>query len=289
MYELLEGHRPFEAESFSEMCVKVAVDPPAPMQNTPPALQQVVLRCLAKSPEQRYPTMADLGRDLVPFARDPHAAQMMVERMFRMLGRATPPIWEGPAVSTSTRAPIHSAPIRTATPMPSMQHDAMPTLKKKRSGMVIGIVAGLCIAAGGVALYATSRGEEPASTPTESKAAPTPNPPPPDNSATKVDVTPPKPDEAKTNVPAEDAKPNPPTDEVADVKPVPPVKAADDGTHKRQNKKVKPGTKKGTTPPTDATIKPVEPKPDPKDKLAEPQPGGKVDVYANPRPKPRAN
>ena len=35
-YEILEGRRPFEAESFSEMCVKVAVDPPAPMVNTPP-------------------------------------------------------------------------------------------------------------------------------------------------------------------------------------------------------------------------------------------------------------
>ena len=28
-FELIEGTRPFEAESFSEMCVKVAVDPPA--------------------------------------------------------------------------------------------------------------------------------------------------------------------------------------------------------------------------------------------------------------------
>ena len=56
LYELLEGRRPFEAESFTEMCVKVAVDPPAPMVNTPPALQQVILRCLAKPPEQRYAT-----------------------------------------------------------------------------------------------------------------------------------------------------------------------------------------------------------------------------------------
>src|SRR4029078_12570915 len=34
-YELLEGRRPFEAESFSEMCVMVAVDPPLPMVATP--------------------------------------------------------------------------------------------------------------------------------------------------------------------------------------------------------------------------------------------------------------
>ncbi len=88
LYELLEGRRPFEAESFSEMCVKVAVDSPAPMTSTPPALQQVVLRCLEKLPEQRYPSMADLGRDLIPFSRDPHQAQVLVERMSRMLRRS---------------------------------------------------------------------------------------------------------------------------------------------------------------------------------------------------------
>ena len=74
-YEALEGRRPFEAESFSEMCVKVAVDPPAPMVNTPPGLQQVILRCLAKSPEQRYATMAEFARDLIPFAQDQHQAR----------------------------------------------------------------------------------------------------------------------------------------------------------------------------------------------------------------------
>jgi serine/threonine-protein kinase len=288
MYELLEGHRPFEAESFSEMCVKVAVDPPAPMNNTPPALQHVVLRCLAKSPEQRYPTMADLGRDLVPFARDPHAAQMMVERMFRTLGRATPPVWEGPPVSTATRAPMHSAPVRAATPMPSMQHDAMPTLKKKRSGMVIGIVAGLCIAAGGVALYATSRGEEP-ETKTESKAATTdpPAPAPKEDPPAKVDPTP-------TPTPPTPTPPAPQDDEkVTEPKPDPTeAKVADEG-HKAQTKKAqskKAQSKKGTTPTVEKTVKPTEPDPkSDRDKLAEPQPGGKVDVYANPRPKPRAN
>ncbi|HEY0192548.1 MAG TPA: serine/threonine-protein kinase, partial [Kofleriaceae bacterium] len=88
LYELLEGHRPFEAESFSEMCVKVAVDPPQPMVKTPPSLQAVVMRCLEKSPDERYPSMADLARDLVQFAHDPHQAQVLVERMARMLRRS---------------------------------------------------------------------------------------------------------------------------------------------------------------------------------------------------------
>src|SRR5262249_58337280 len=87
LYEMLEGRRPFEAESFSEMCVKVAVDPPGAMAHTPPGLQQIVLRCLEKAPEQRYASMAALARDLVPFSHDSHQAQVLVERMSRMLRR----------------------------------------------------------------------------------------------------------------------------------------------------------------------------------------------------------
>jgi len=88
LYELLEGHRPFVAESFSEMCVKVAADPPTAMRRTPLALQQVVLRCLAKLPEQRYASMAELGAELVRFAHDPHQAQVLVDRMKRTLQRS---------------------------------------------------------------------------------------------------------------------------------------------------------------------------------------------------------
>jgi eukaryotic-like serine/threonine-protein kinase len=88
LYEMLEGRRPFEAESFSEMCVKVAIDPPGAMTRTPPALQPVVLRCLAKLPEQRYASMAELGRDLVPFSQDPHHAQVLADRIARTLRRS---------------------------------------------------------------------------------------------------------------------------------------------------------------------------------------------------------
>src|SRR4051812_31596190 len=87
LYEILEGRRPFEADSFSEMCVKVAVDSPLPMVRTPPQLQPVILRCLAKSPEQRYANMGELARDLVPFVPDPHSASVLVERMLRVLQR----------------------------------------------------------------------------------------------------------------------------------------------------------------------------------------------------------
>src|SRR3569623_247308 len=85
------------------MCVMVAFDPSAPRSNTPPALQPVILKCLAKSPEQRYATMADLGRDLVPFVQATHQAQRLVERMARMLRRSQPS-WEADASGAVRRS-----------------------------------------------------------------------------------------------------------------------------------------------------------------------------------------
>jgi serine/threonine protein kinase len=73
LYELIEGHRPFEAESFSEMCVKVAADPPMPMQcaELPPGLEAVILRCLEKDPARRWQNIGELAAGRPPVSRAP--------------------------------------------------------------------------------------------------------------------------------------------------------------------------------------------------------------------------
>ena len=126
-YELLENRRPFEADSFSEMCVKVAVDPPAPMENAPEDLQQVVLRCLQKAPEHRYQSMADLGHDLIPFCQNQEQARILVERMQRLLRRSGGAAEFETITSSGVRIPrdardIKSGPIaraRAQTPVPA--------------------------------------------------------------------------------------------------------------------------------------------------------------------------
>ena len=117
LYELLEGRKPFEAESFSEMCVKVAVDPPAPMRNVPPRLAEIVMRCLAKSPEQRFASMAELGRELMSFTQDPQQAAVSVERMQRMLRRSQDAGWEGAGTGAGLRAST-PYPVRDAASTP---------------------------------------------------------------------------------------------------------------------------------------------------------------------------
>jgi serine/threonine protein kinase len=122
LYEMIEGVRPFEADSFSEMCVKVAVDPPRPMAIASPKLAVVIERCLAKQPDERYSTMAELGRDLVPFASNPPQAQHLVERIARMLRRSVLG-WDGadstnslPAISRAQLAPQLTDKIERAAP-----------------------------------------------------------------------------------------------------------------------------------------------------------------------------
>jgi len=320
MYELLEGRRPFEADSFSEMCVKVAVDAPEPMVNTPPALQQVVLRCLAKSPEQRYANMAELGRDLIPFARDPHNAQMMVERMFRMLGRqSSGGTWEGPSTNTGvTRTPnqvrdFKSGPVRAqspaiwhggsdpAAPLDSATHKdrSVPAVlpidvsKKGRWGLVVAVVVAVAIAIAGVVMfYVKERGGEEAANVTAPAPAPAPALAPAPAPAIDLEpaVTPPPLDPAQAvTAPKPDDTPAPAIatdlpkpDEIKKADPVPRAAAKKAGR--------KPSSK---APVAKKPDKQIEKPKDPKDEVAKPAavvtpptpppPPPKRDVYATPR------
>jgi serine/threonine-protein kinase len=122
LYEALEGRLPFHADSFSEVCVMVAVDPPAPMIATPPELVPIILRCLAKNPGDRYPNVAELGRDLARLAREPDKAQVLVDRMYRMLGRGV--VRRTPSSGVSLAPPVRDA--RPELPLPRAMHGPPP-------------------------------------------------------------------------------------------------------------------------------------------------------------------
>jgi eukaryotic-like serine/threonine-protein kinase len=318
IYELIEGRRPFEAESFSEMCVKVAVDPPAPFVNTPPSLQPVLLRCLAKSPDQRYTTMAELSRDLIPFAPDESQAKMLVERMVRMLRRSSGADWDVQTGSASRSLPMPMAmPAGTqpyvATPphgvpnalqarapsapvmmvrAPSPQHDVNtlkdPPRKRSKLGFVLGASFVVIAIAIGVLLInnddsAATKVPPPPTVKMEEKPAP-PTPPLP----VKADAV--KPDDVK----ADDAK----TDAVA-VKPDKPEKPFDKATDKITPTAGQTGQSKPTGKPRPPHTQPAKgftadakPKPEKPPEVKTEKPPDKksdgFDPYANVRP-PSAN
>ncbi len=178
LYELVEARRPFQAESFSEMCVMVAVDPPARMTNAV-ELQPIILRCLAKQPADRYAHVGELMRDLSAFAGTPDAAGRYVKRAYRTLGLAVPLSMDSspflrpsyPALRSSpTPTAVHdaasaamAAAVAPATPTimtaeRTLQDPVRPTAGSRRTsggarGLIVGLVLATLIGGGGALAY----------------------------------------------------------------------------------------------------------------------------------------
>ena len=112
IYELLTGKMPFEAENVHQqyaMVVEGAAPPPSSHRaEVPVALDAIVLRCLEPKPEKRYPSVAELARDLAPFA--PDHARGTAERVARV--STIPRI----AASTPPPAPVSTPPMVSTRP-----------------------------------------------------------------------------------------------------------------------------------------------------------------------------
>lgn len=71
LYELLTGRRPFAAATVPELLSQVASMSPTPLRQVVPTLpaelEAIVLRCLEKDPERRYPSARALAADLRRF------------------------------------------------------------------------------------------------------------------------------------------------------------------------------------------------------------------------------
>jgi eukaryotic-like serine/threonine-protein kinase len=70
LYEMATGSVPFDADNLMGILTKHLYENPIPPHelpppvNVPPALEAVILKCLAKKPEQRYQSMSELLGDL---------------------------------------------------------------------------------------------------------------------------------------------------------------------------------------------------------------------------------
>lgn len=68
LYEMLAGEVPFKAETTSDLMMKHAQEPPPPLsafrQDLPIGIEQLILQTLAKNPEMRHQTAAELFDDL---------------------------------------------------------------------------------------------------------------------------------------------------------------------------------------------------------------------------------
>ncbi|NVB81446.1 MAG: serine/threonine protein kinase, partial [Kofleriaceae bacterium] len=69
LFQMMTGLLPFDGESMGEVLVKQVTQLPPPPRglnpSIPPSVEQILLRCLAKSPDARFPTMLALREALL--------------------------------------------------------------------------------------------------------------------------------------------------------------------------------------------------------------------------------
>jgi len=78
LYQMATGFRPFDGDSVEAVCAQiVSSTPPPPSRYNPtfpPAFDEVVMRCLSKNPEERFPSAEAMAAAVYPFARNKQTA-----------------------------------------------------------------------------------------------------------------------------------------------------------------------------------------------------------------------
>jgi serine/threonine-protein kinase len=143
LYELLTRRMPFDAESMAGLAVRIATDPPTRLVEALPGasleLEAVIFKCLAKTPDDRYPNVAELASDLEPFAPESRAR---VERIQRIVFGSTNPPRPVPSAPSLRRLAIPGA--ETLGPLDAGERSspsvAIPEKKRRTWPIAIGIV-----------------------------------------------------------------------------------------------------------------------------------------------------
>ncbi len=90
LFELLAGKPPFQGKSSANIMSSVLRDPAPKLRSirpdVPPALEEVVARCLEKDREFRYATVIDLAESIAPFCGK--GAEDAVNRIYQILAHA---------------------------------------------------------------------------------------------------------------------------------------------------------------------------------------------------------
>jgi serine/threonine-protein kinase len=203
LFELVTGRPPFLAESITELAIRVWTDARPPFVGPMPhGFDQVIDRCLAKKPNDRYPDLANLAHALAAYSGpDGWELANTVSRLLR------------PQVPVTTPMPAVGGGVATTVPPTGFQPPAEPvptTLGSIASALEPGratkprlrwpVIAGVAIAiiaiVATVAVIKSGKRVEPA-------AANQPPPPPP---VVEIDaaiaVATPAPDAAETVVAA---------------------------------------------------------------------------------------
>ncbi|HEY2744592.1 MAG TPA: protein kinase [Polyangia bacterium] len=171
MYELFTGRVPFEAESFMGILTKHITTQPtpprqlAPERAIPVEIEAVIMRALAKEPEERYQTMGELGSELAAIAAELAPEVLQPRPSSQVLAHISKP-------QSAVLQARHATPRPTPMPrppsgavvLPSSVEVAAAVAAKKKSAVPYFVVAGVLVAAAAGAVVWVTRA--PASQPT---------------------------------------------------------------------------------------------------------------------------
>jgi serine/threonine protein kinase len=96
LYEMLSGEQPFDAESAVETMAQILHEDPRPLEDfvgdLPPGAGEIVERCLAKEPDERFTSARDLAFSLDAINRGtrPSGIRRMTTSAKQRVARATP-------------------------------------------------------------------------------------------------------------------------------------------------------------------------------------------------------
>jgi serine/threonine protein kinase len=127
LYEVLTGQRPFDAETYNQLILKIVTETPAPVASLNPAIEprlvQIVERAMARDPHLRYPTVEALALALEPFA-----GGVRFRSSATPFKRSEPAIEISPTLLEATRLPAHATAHSGATQLT----DAASTAARRR-------------------------------------------------------------------------------------------------------------------------------------------------------------
>jgi eukaryotic-like serine/threonine-protein kinase len=98
LYELLSGRTPYEFNSLAELVLKQREEPIAGLREVEPSvperLEAVIMRCLARNPDYRPRSAAELARDLAAASPDPPTVPLPPDTGVQARDVETPPLTE---------------------------------------------------------------------------------------------------------------------------------------------------------------------------------------------------
>ena len=145
LYEMMTGNLPFHGETPNERMLAILRDPPLPpstrRHDLPGRLNEIVLRCLEKQPQDRYASASELMADLralCPETGDPRAFSSQSRSATLSSGapprRWTRPIWTATAVLPAVIAVSTLLPGNLVQPPPG---GASPVVRARPSVAVL--------------------------------------------------------------------------------------------------------------------------------------------------------